>query len=521
MKKIFSILLLITLFITNAQTFDITKYGAIGDAKTINTTAIQKAIDACNKNGGGTVFVPTGIFMMGTVNLKSNVSLYLESGAVLKGSVNLNDYNPVNGVHYGMFFTENSENITIFGSGTIDANGDVFFDKAKAKKIEWGGVKGTRQKENFRKVLDGGIGDGPIVPKERPYQTLIFSNCKRVTVKDVFITQSTFWTMLISDCDGVLVDGIRLWTNMLAPNADGIDITSGRNITISNCDIRAGDDAIAIVGYAWHFEVPGFKNLRHTSENINIINCNLQSSSSAIRIGYFDHNSVRNINISNCNITNSTRGIGIFLRDQGSLENINVSNVNIETKLRTGDWWGNGEPIHISAVRGKTKVIGTETEKLGIIKNVTFSNVNCKAENGILIYGSEESHIQNINFKNLTLDFIDSKLNDVAGGNIDLRGCLDEKQQLFQHDIPGIYGQYVDGLSIEDFKLTWTGTRMPYFTNGIEINNFNDLRIVNFKGTGSPINKMAFPILLENGTKTDLNLDEKIIVKKINVKKIN
>ena len=214
-----NILLLIVLFFcisANAATYDITKYGAVGDGKTLNTKAIQNTIDTCFKNGGGTVFVPTGVFMMGTVNLKSNVNLQLESGAILKGSADLNDYIPVNGVHYGMFFTENSENITISGFGTIDANGDIFFDTTKAKKIEWGGVSGTRQKENFRKVMDGGIGDGPIVPKERPYQTIIFSNCKKVTIKDVFITQSTFWTMLIADCDSVLIDGIRLWTNMLA-----------------------------------------------------------------------------------------------------------------------------------------------------------------------------------------------------------------------------------------------------------------------------------------------------------------
>jgi hypothetical protein len=73
-------------------------------------------------------------------------------------------------------------------------------------------------------------------------------------------------------------------------------------------------------------------------------------------------------------------------------------------------------------------------------------------------------------------------------------------------------------MTIEDFKLTWTGTRMSYFTNGIEINNFYDIRIVNFKGTGSPINKTAVPVLLENGTKTDLVLDKKTAVKIVNVK---
>jgi polygalacturonase len=497
--------------LASAQTFDITKFGAIGDAKTINTISIQKAVDACNKNGGGTVLIPTGIFMTGTVYLKSNVNLHLESGAVMRGSADLKDYAPYNEVHYGMLYAQNAENINITGTGNIDGNGDLFFDLNKAKKIEWGGSKYTRQKEKFRKVENGGIGDGPIVPKDRPYQMFIFSNCKRITIKDIFITQAPMWTIHFADCDGVLIDGIRLWTNMLAPNADGIDITSCKNVIITNCDIRSGDDAIAIVGYNHHFEIPGFKNLSHTSENINVSNCNLQSNSSGIRIGFLDQNSVRNINISNCNITNSNRGIGIFVRDEGSLENINISNVNIETYLRTGDWWGNGEPIHISAVRGNEK------GKLGTIKNVTFNNITCKSENGILLYGSDESILENISFKNIKFELVDSQLNDVAGGNIDLRGCAAEKQ-LFEHDIPGIYAQYINGLTIEDFKLNWTGTRMPYFTNGIEINNFNDVRIENFTGSGSPINKMAVPILLKNGKNIVINVNKKLIVKKIKVK---
>ncbi len=504
-----TIALLFSLAVT-AQIFDITKYGAVGDGKTLNTPSIQKAINDCTKNGGGMVLVPVGTFITGTINLKTNVNLHLEAGAVLKGSANLNDYTPYGKVHYGMLYTENAENVIIDGNGNIDGNGDVFFDLTKAKKIEWGGTQYTRQKDNFRKVFDGGIGDGPIVPKDRPYQMIIFSNCKRVTVKEVFITTPSFWTMLFADCDGVVVDGIRLWTNMLAPNADGIDIASCNNVTLNNCDIRAGDDAIAIVGYDSHFECPGFKKLRHVSKNINITNCNLQSYSSGIRIGYFDQNPVSNINISNCNITNSTRGIGIFLRDDGSLENISVNNVVIETKLRTGDWWGNGEPIHISAVRGKDTSLA-----LGKIKNVSFSNIICKSENGILIYGSKESIIENVSFRNIVFNLIDSKLNDVAGGNIDLRGCLDQKIALFQSDLPAFLATNINGLSIENFKLEWTGTRMPYFTNGIEVNNFTDLYIKNFKGTGSPVNKKAVPVYIANGK--NAVTDSKNIMKKVNV----
>jgi len=514
MNKIKYSLIIVFLFIglnkVNSQSFDILNYGAVGDGKTLSTGAVQKAIDACYQNGGGRVIVPTGVFIIGTVNLKSNVHLYLESGAILRGSPDLKDYTPYNEVHYGMLFAENAENISISGFGNIDGNSDNFFDLNKAKKIDAGGSKYTRQKENFRKVIDGGIGDGPVVPKDRPYQMFIFSNCRRITIKDVFVTKAPMWTMHFADCDGVIVDRIRLWTNMLAPNADGIDITSCNNVIISNCDIRSGDDAIAIVGYDHHFEIPGFQHLRHPSENITVSNCDLQSYSSGIRIGYLDQNTVRNITISNCNITNSTRGIGIFLHDEGSLENINISNVNIETKLRTGDWWGNGEPIHISAVRGKENV------KLGKIKNVKFDNITCKGENGFLLFGTEESVIENVTFSNVTFELVDSKLNDVAGGNIDLRGCSDEKYQLFQRDLPAFLARNVTGLTIENFRLEWTGTRMPYFTHGIEVRNFKDLRITNFKGTASPINSKAFPIWLEDGIQADV--DTKTGIMKTNVK---
>ncbi len=509
--KFFTLIVLYTInsYKSGAQTYNIENYGAVGDGTTLNTEAVQKTIDACYVHGGGNVIIPKGIFIIGTVYLKSNIHLYLEAGAILRGSANLGDYKPYNKVHLGMLYAENSENISITGTGNIDGNGDNFFDLNKAKKIEWFGPNYTRQKENYRKVKDGEFGDGPVTPKDRPYQMFIFSNCKRVTIKDILITHAPMWTMHIADCDGVLVDGIRIWNNMFVPNNDGIDLTSDNNVTVTNCDIRTGDDGIVIVGFNHHYEIPGFKLLRHSSGNINISNCNLQSYSSGIRIGYLDQNTVRNININNCNITNSTRGIGIFLRDEGSLEDINITNINIDTRLRTGDWWGNGEPIHISAIRGKDSVI------LGKIKNVRFENIFCKGENGILIYGCAESIIENVTFKNISFEFTDSKLNETTGGNIDLRGCKEDRYQLFQRDIPGFLAENVKGLSIENFRLEWTGTRMPYFTNGIEVHNFNDLRIVNFKGTGSPINHKAYPIFLEDGLNVELDIKTGVMKKNV------
>lgn len=321
----------------------------------------------------------------------------------------------------------------------------------------------------------------------------VFSNCQRVDIRDVFITSAPFWCMHFADCDAVNVSNIRLWNGLLIPNADDIDITSCSNVIISNCDIRAGDDALAIVGYDHHFEIPGFSDLRHISENILVNNCNLQSASSGIRISFLDQNTVRNVQVSNCNITNATRGIGIFLRDEGSLENISFSNMYIQTILRTGDWGGNGEPIHISAIRGKENVT------LGIIKNVQFSNIVCKGENGLLIYGTPESMPENISFDHVSFEFTGSKLNTVAGGNIDLRGVTGGENEIFQRDIPGLLIQYAKNVSVSHFNLSWSGINQPYFTHGIEVNHFQNLQIRNFEGTASPVNKDAYRVYVKDG----------------------
>nr|WP_294894408.1 glycosyl hydrolase family 28 protein [uncultured Pedobacter sp.] len=516
MKTLFTCVILFLASNSFAQTYNIKNYGAVADGKTINTVAIQKAIDDCSGNGGGTVYVPSGKFVTGTISLKSNVNFYLEIGAIIKGSSNIKDYKsyqkePYGTNYYGIFYTHDAQNVAITGNGTIDGNDKAFFDWNTPKKIDSITNSYTRQKQNYRNVVSG-LGDGPVTPLDpRPRQMIIFAQCKKVNVKKITLTNSTFWTLHIADCDGVLVDGIRLWTNMLVPNADGIDVTSSSNVIIANSDIRSGDDAIVVVGYDHHFEIPGYKGIKKDCENIAISNCNLQSNSSAIRIGFLDQNNVKNIQINNVNITNSNRGIGIFLRDRGNVENINISNVYIQTKLSTGDWWGNGEPIHISAIRGNPDA------KLGKIKNVNFSNIICEGENGILVYGTDESRIENLSFKDITFKIIDSKLNAVAGGNVDLRAQLDPKKQIFAQDIPGLYAQKVDGLKIEDFTLEWMPNLPTFFTNAVVVNDFKSLSITSFRGKASPSNKLLKPISLKNGNGFFTDVQSSKVVKQ-NVK---
>jgi len=481
-----------------AQTWNITDYGASGNDSTINTLAIQAAIDACHKAGGGTVYVPPGVFVSGTFGLKSNVNLYLEKGAEIKGSSNINDYtefqNPGHPlVHYGIIYTHKADNVSITGHGIINGNEEAFFLWDTPKQIEWGGSRHTRQGENFRRVKEG-FGDGPVEPTpQRPMQMIIFSECTNVRVRDVQLLKATFWTIHFADCDDVIISGVKIETSLLTPNSDGINITSSNNVIVSDCDIRSGDDAIAITGYAYVGELPGFQRLRHASDNITITNCNLQSKSSGIRIGFIDQNTIRNININNVNITNSHRGIGIFTRKEGAIENVTVSQVTIETRLHTGDWWGNGEPIHISAVREHPDSI------LGGIRNITFRDVTCYSENGILIYGAEDTEIEDIRFYNLRMNFLKSPMNDVGGGNIDLRGAYLEKQ-LFASDISAFDARYVNRLTLEDMVLKWEDVEEDYFKHGILIDHCEKVMINHVEAHPSPSNKNLPAIWVENST---------------------
>ncbi|PGH40418.1 MAG: hypothetical protein CRN43_03160, partial [Candidatus Nephrothrix sp. EaCA] len=146
------------------------------------------------------------------------------------------------------------------------------------------------------------------------------------------------------------------------------DFYDSANGLVSDCRIDAGDDAIAI-GY---------------SSNISVSNCILHSRSCGIRIGYngFEDSETRgNLLFNNIRIFDSNRGIGIFQRKKGDMENIHFSNIIIQTRLHSGQWWGHGEPIHISSVPG----VGAKES--GYIKNVTFSNVTAAAEEGIVLYG--------------------------------------------------------------------------------------------------------------------------------------
>lgn len=495
---------------------DITAFGAEPGGVTVNTAAIQRAINSRVEDGGGIVYVPAGVFMTGTLFLKSNITLYLENGAVLLGSSNLEDYSIYeNGTQLGMIFAQDVNDVVITGYGTIDGNGRSFVYADRVKDLPEEIKRTTRQGLAYLDTLKG-IQDGPVVPFEhkRPYQTILFSKGENIRIENITIKDSPFWAVHIADCNGVTINGIRIRNSLLMANADGINCTSSRNIFISNCDIRGGDDALAFSGYSVHHELPGYRDIRHISENVVVSNCLLQSRSSGIRIGGIDQNDLRNYSFSNITIYDSNRGIGIFAHQDGSIENVSFSDISIETRLHTGDWWGNGEPIHISVIEG-----AIPENRLGTIQNVRFRNINAIGENGILMYGIEEGSISDITIEGLRLHLRNGNLQDEYGGNFDLRPTVEIGQNIFAHDIPGIFMKYVDGVQIRSTVISWEAGMHRFFRHGIWLEDFRDITFDQIRAAAPRSGEEVF--YLKNGAglsirNSDFNAPHKLLYTKEN-----
>jgi hypothetical protein len=214
--------------------FNVRDFGAVGDGVQLDTTALNRAVEACARAGGGTVHVPSGTYLTGTVHLKSDVTLSIDAGAVLLGSRNVKDYQTaVDGMGWyaALILAKGVHNASVVGHGIIDGN-KVFNPEGE---------------ERMR---------GP--------HSLLFFDCRDVVVKDVSFRDAANYAVVLRSCEGVNIDGITTRGGW-----DGINMHDTRNATIANCRIFTGDDALA--GAYW--------------ENVTVTNCVLNTSCNAFRVG--------------------------------------------------------------------------------------------------------------------------------------------------------------------------------------------------------------------------------------------
>jgi polygalacturonase len=443
-------------------------FGAIGDGVHLDSDAINQAIQACHQGGGGTVWVPAGTYLIGTVEILSQVTLHLDAGSVLKGSPNLVDYRvlPMTSEfrNTALIVALGAQNIAITGRGVIDGNAAAFAIHDRADLSRDFAASCTRQGEAYFEINDQAE-DGPILHKPRPGILILLHDCREVLVSQVKIMEAPNWCLHLSCCEDALLTGLDIKSSLIMPNSDGIDVSLSRNVRISDCTIEAGDEGIAFSPCA-----DGFGG--GILENITVQNCILSSRSAGIRIGWGGH-SFRNMLFNNIIIRNSNRGIGLFIRGGETIENVIFSNIIIETRLYKGKWWGKAEPVHLSTERDQDA-----GARLGCIRNITFTHMQIEAEHGMVLSAAENGSISHITFTDIRIRLQPGELQESFGGNFDLRPARDERKKVFSHDIPALYAKGVDGLEIEDFT---------------------DLTIDEFRAAPSPSNSDSPAIVLRRG----------------------
>ncbi len=367
--------------------FDVKKFGAKGDGQTMDTKAIQAAIDSCHMAGGGKVYLYQGTFLSGTLILKSNVTLYVEAGATLLGSNNVDDF-PIQPSKYpsykGTFVTnkafiyaEDAHNISILGRGQIDGRGD-----------DW---------------IEGPYGSPSFSVRPR---ILHFRNCENVHVQDITLKNSASWVQSYQSCNNVVIDGITVdsrenkdidksrYADARGRNTDGLDLVDCQFVRISNCFINSGDDAICLKSFS-----PD-----EGCRNITISNCIVSSNASGIKLGTESSGAFEDISIQNCSVFDTRNdAIALMTVDGARMERIIVSNItarNIKGSaifIRVGQ---RGRPYRENATIKKSQM------KDVLIQNVHGSGIGGY---GCSLTGLPEQPIKNITLNQIDLEFVGGK----------------------------------------------------------------------------------------------------------------
>lgn len=424
---------------------EVTAYGAQADGQTLATASIQKAIDACAQAGGGTVYFPAGNFLSGTIVLKSHVALHLSPGATLWGSKNIADYGPPH-----LIYAKDAENIALEGGGTINGNGDAFWEpdfKPKARR------------------------PSPLIELER---------CRHVRIENVRIRNTPGWGIHPLECDGVWIRGVSMISDMRGPNTDGIDPDSSRNVIISDCHLQTGDDAI-VLKTTGRLRMPA-----PPCENVTVTNCVLTSDDAALKLGTESFGDFRNCTFSNCSIYGTRVGLAMYIKDGAVVENILFSNIAMDTSVdlynrligsrRTWIEY----PILIDLEKRQPD------SRTGRIRDVSFSDLRIRSEGRVLVAGMPEQPLENFMFRNVALrvtgfEPVENQRKPRGSSRVS-----PAPRELDYAPVPAaLIFANIKGLDLRDVKVIWDAPGPPQDRHAVYVGRVEGLTIQGFAGAAS------------------------------------
>ena len=437
---ILSLLLLSLMAKAQVDTYNIRDYGAKGDGKVLDHTAINTAIDACTAGGGGQVVVPVGTYLCGSIRLKSNVDLHLMAGAKIlaaPGEMKAYDESEVFGApeyqdgghtyfHNSLIWAEGQQNISITGHGMIDGEGLTKHDTEKAGIVEGGSI---------------GTGDKAIALKL----------CRNVTIRDITIYRGGHFAIITTGCDIGTIDNVTIDTNR-----DGIDIDCCKYFTVSNTKVNTPNDDAIVLKSSYALKKPVL------CEHILITNCIVTGYKlgtfldgtyipekvnwvcGRIKLGTESNGGYRNITISNCTCMWSS-GLAFEEVDQGRMENVVVSNISLSHVHHY--------PIYITT--GCRNRGPKERTEVSSARDIYINNViadDCDSLAGIIITGMEGEPVRNVSLSNIRIQYR-------GGGK---KVTTPYREQGTNYPEPrwagptpayGLYARHVDGLKLHNVEF--------------------------------------------------------------------
>jgi len=447
-----SILFVTTLifFILNvsAVNYNVSDFGAKADGVSLDTKAVQSAIDAANKHGGGKVIIPAGkTVVIGTIYMKSFVTLHLENGARLKGSANISDY--ASNTHKNMYknephmdrcliYAENASNFAFEGYGTIDGNGHI---------------------NHFTRKKGG-----------RP-MLMRFKNCNNIHMHNITIINPAAWVSAWLYCSEITVSGIRI-KSRVNNNGDGLDFDGCTNVKVSNCSFDTSDDSICLQA-----SMPD-----KPCRDVLISNCIFESKWAGMRIGLLSRGDFESVTVTNCTFKNiEDSGLKIQMNEGGTMKNMVFSNLVMKNVPR---------PIFMTFAQQKACVDApAEMYPMKEMSNFTFQNIIADNreldKNSVFFITGMPGHcIENIILKDIqfivsgggTLADADKKtIKEYTLETLD--GWWPEFHLVGTLPASGMYLRHVKNIYVDNFHLTTVSTdkRRPIVIEDVENANFNGI----------------------------------------------